>query len=145
MEDKKDMFELDGAISAGKQFDIEVKLPEDPRNAVFGIVKDAYGEPIADAVVKLVEVERKLGKKELKPVSHTFTDKNGEFVFGPLCPNKSYSIEIWATKVKHEKICHICKHKGECLKGKKIECDKYEEDDDKPQSDCPCPLLKSDF
>ena len=76
---------------------------------------------VEDAVVKLVEVS----KDERKPVSHTFTDKEGEFVFGPLCPGKKYSISIWKDSVKHFKICAKCHHEGKCLKGidlKKCDC-----------------------
>lgn len=139
--DKKESVDFNGVISNGKQFDIEVKIPEDDRDVIFGIVKDSCGDPIANAVVKLIEVEKKLGKYERKPVSHTFTNNEGEFVFGPLCPNRHYSIDLWVNKVKHVKICHISKHKGECLKGENLKCDKYD-DDEKYDYDCPCPLLK---
>ena len=102
---------------------MNLKLPEDDRNVVYGIIKDRKDKPVVDAVVKLVEVS----KDERKPVSHTFTDKEGEFVFGPLCPNKSYAIEIWVNQVKHVKICKICEHEGKCLKGVDLCCDKYDE------------------
>ena len=115
---------VDGAISSGKQYDIEITLPEDNRSVIYGVIKDAYDEPIKDAVVKLIEVEKDCGKVERKPVTHTFTDKEGEFVFGPLCANKFYEIQIWANKVKHSKICATCHHKGKCLKGVKLDCDK---------------------
>lgn len=133
--EKKVIVDVDGVIETGKQFDLELKLPEDERNVVYGIVKDHCGNPVNDAVIKLVEV----CKDERKPVSHTFTDKEGEFVFGPLCPNKSYSIEIWVNKVKHVKICKTCEHAGKCLTGVELNCDKsyydkenyeYEENDD---------------
>lgn len=133
--EKKVIVDVDGVIETGKQFDLELKLPEDERNVVYGIVKDHCGNPVNDAVIKLVEV----CKDERKPVSHTFTDKEGEFVFGPLCPNKSYSIEIWVNKVKHVKICKTCEHAGKCLTGVELNCDKsyydkdnyeYEENED---------------
>ena len=122
--DKCPLVEVDGSIATGKQFDIDITLPEDNRSVIFGTIKDAYDEPIRDAVVKLIEVNREYGKEERKPVSHTFTDKEGEFVFGPLCANKFYEVQIWANDVKHKKICKTCEHKGRCLKGVKIECDK---------------------
>lgn len=70
-------------------------------------------------------------------VSPNFTDKEGEFVFGPLCPNKSYAVEIWVNRVKHVKICKVCEHEGKCLKGVDLHCEprfldkdeKYEEYD----------------
>ena len=113
---------VDGFIEKGKQFDLEINLPEDNRNVIYGVIRDCYKEPIEDAVVKLIEVDYEYGKSIRKPVSHTFTDKDGEFVFGPLCPDKSYEIQVWVDKVKHVKICKTCKHQGRCLKGEKLEC-----------------------
>lgn len=118
--DKKVIVDVDGVMESGKQFDLDLKLPEDERNVVYGIIKDHHDEPVKDAVVKLVEV----CQDERKPVTHTFTDKEGEFVFGPLCPHKSYAIEIWVNKVKHVKICKVCEHEGKCLKGVDLCCEK---------------------
>lgn len=114
--------DVEGKIECGKQFDLDITLPEDNRNVIYGVIKDCYQEPVCDAVVKLVEVVCECGKEERKPVSHTFTDKNGEFVFGPLCPNRFYEIVIWVNEVKHVKVCTTCDHKGSCLKGEDMEC-----------------------
>ncbi len=114
--------DVDGVIASGKQFDLDIRLPEDNRNVIYGVIKDCYGDPVADAVVKLIEVVYDCGKEERRPVSHTFTDKDGDFVFGPLCSNKCYAIEIWVDNVKHCKICTECKHEGKCLKGVKLDC-----------------------
>ena len=124
--DKNDcpIVKVDGFIEKGKQFDVEINLPEDNRNVIFGVIKDCFKDPVEDAVVKLIEVSREYGKEERKPVSHTFTDKDGEFVFGPLCPDKEYEIQFWADRVKHVKICADCKHTGKCLKGVKLDCDR---------------------
>ena len=124
--DKYPVIDVEGVISSGKQYDIDITLPEDNRSVTYGIIKDAYDEPVRDAVVKLIEVDKDCGKEERKPVSHTFTDKEGEFVFGPLCANKFYEIQVWADNVKHKKICASCGHKGKCLKGVKLDCDKKE-------------------
>lgn len=126
--------DIDGVIANGKQFDLDITLPYDNRDVIYGVIKNCYKEPVADAVVKLIEIERKMGKDERKPVSHTFTDKNGEFVFGPLCPGKEYSIQIWVDDVKHVKICEKTFHEGRCLKGVKLDncnkdCDKKEHND----------------
>ena len=120
--DKKKEIEIDGVISNGKQFDLDITLPEDNRDVIYGIVKDCYKDPVPDAVVKLIEVVKEYGKEIRKPVSHTITDKEGEFVFGPLCPNKTYEVQIWANSVKHIKICEKCRHEGKCLKGFEIDC-----------------------
>ena len=117
--EKKVIVDVDGFIESGKQFDLDVRLPEDDRNVVYGILRDKHGDPIEDAVIKLIEV----CQNTRKPVSHTFTDKEGEFVFGPLCPNKSYAIQIWVNRVKHIKLCKICNKAGDCLKGVDLHCE----------------------
>ena len=136
MEEKKPfcpVLDVDGVISGGKQFDLDITLPEDNRDVIYGVVKNCFKEPVRDAVVKLIEVECKLGKDIRKPVSHTFTDENGEFVFGPLCANRLYEVEIWVNNVKHAKICTECHRKGECLKGVEIDC---KEEQCKPNKPC---------
>ena len=137
-------------MATGKQFDLDITLPEDNRSVIYGVVKDCCQEPIRDAVVKLVEVVCECGKEERRPVSHTFTDKEGEFVFGPLCPNRFYEIEIWVDRVKHCKICTKAERDGKCLKGVKLDCKK---EDHKPchKDECEChkeeckPCHKDDY
>jgi len=111
--DKKNIVDIDGFIESGKQFDLDIRVPEDNRDVVYGILRDQHGDPVEDAVIKLVEIHH----NKRKPVSHTFTDKEGEFVFGPLCPNREYAIQIWVNRVKHIKICKSCNKTGDCLKG----------------------------
>lgn len=116
--------DVDGVIASGKQFDLDITIPEDNRDVIYGIIRDCYKEPVKDAVVKLIEVDDKHGCNERKPVSHTFTDENGEFVFGPLCPDRKYEIQFWVDRVKHVKLCAKCNHEGKCLKGVKMDhCD----------------------
>lgn len=137
--------EVDGFIEKGKQFDVEINLPEDNRNVIYGVIKDCYKEPVEDAVVKLIEVCCEYGKEERRPVSHTFTDKDGEFVFGPLCPDKNYELQVWADNVKHVKICKEAKRHGKCLKGVKLEChNKPCKEDCKPEHDDECECKKCD-
>lgn len=128
--DMHSIVDVDGFIADGKQFDLDITLANDRRDVIFGVVKDRFKEPVKDAVVKLVEVEYKYGKKEIKPVSHTFTDKEGEFVFGPLCPDKKYAIQIWKDDVKHIKICVKTRKDEKCLKGVDIDCDHKDEHED---------------
>ena len=135
-------FDVNGLISNGKQFDLDITLPEDSRDVVFGTIKNVFKEPIKDAVVKLIEIDfGKDGRKKRIPVSHTFTDEYGEFVFGPLCPGKKYAIQIWKDNVKHVKVCAKCHHEGKCLKGEKNDkCDCFI-DDKKPchkEENCDC-------
>ena len=118
--------DVDGVINKGKQFDLDITLPEDHRNVIYGIVKDCFKDPVQDAVVKLVEVDFEKGEKVRKPVSHTFTNEYGEFVFGPLCPDRKYAIDVWVNKVRTIKVCAKADRKGKCLKGVKVDaCDKF--------------------
>ena len=118
------VLDVDGILATGKQFDLEITLPEDNRSVIYGVVKDCCQEPICNAVVKLVEVVCECGKEERRPVSHTFTDEDGEFVFGPLCANRFYEIEILVDQVKHCKVCSKVEREGKCLKGVKLDCKK---------------------
>ena len=138
------VLDVDGVITSGKQFDLQITLPEDNRNVIYGVVKDAYGDPVNNAVVKLIEVICEYGKEERRPVSHTFTDKEGEFVFGPLCANKVYAIQIWVDNVKHCKVCMDCKHEGKCLKGVKLDCKKDHKPDLNPDNK-PCLRSETDI
>ena len=108
-------------------------LTEDNRDVIYGVVKNCFKEPVKDAVVKLVEVVYEDGKEERRAIGHTFTDKEGEFVFGPLCPGKEYALQIWVNNTKKVKICAKCHHEGKCLKGEKNDkCDCFI-DDKKPR------------
>jgi hypothetical protein len=121
-ENMKNPINVVGILAGGTQFDLEVTIPEDKRDVIYGIIKDCYKEPVNDAVVKLIEVCYR-GKEEYRlPVSHTFTDDEGRFVFGPLCPDRSYEIQIWANNVKHKFICARVTKDTDCLKGKKEDC-----------------------
>ncbi len=132
--------EVDGNIACGKQFDLDITLPCDNRNVIYGVIRDCYKEPVCDAVVKLVEVVCECGKEERRPVSHTFTNECGEFVFGPLCPDKKYEINFWVDQVKHVSVCAKCSHEGKCLKGVKMDkCDCFVgKPDCKCDRECEC-------
>lgn len=76
--DKKPMCPIigvDGFIESGKQFDLDITLPEDNRNVIYGIIKDCYKEPVKNAVVKLIEIVKECGEIERRPVSHTIFDE----------------------------------------------------------------------
>lgn len=83
-------------------------------------------------------------------VTQYFTDEDGEFVFGPLCPDKKYEINFWVDNVKHVKVCARCGHEGKCLKGVKMdkcdcfvgnckpECKPEHKPECKPECKCDC-------
>lgn len=125
------VIDVDGVKSNGKQFDLDITLPEDNRTVIYGTIRDCDKEPIKDAVIKLIEIEfDKDGMKKRIPISHTFTDEYGEFVFGPLCPNKEYAIEIWVNDVRNFKFFTRIHHDKDCLKGRPAEiCECHKHDD----------------
>lgn len=137
------ILDIDGVISGGKQFDLDITLPEDNRDVIYGVIKNCFKEPVKDAVVKLVEIIYNCGKEERRPIGHTFTDCEGEFVFGPLCPGKQYALQIWVNDTKKMKICAKCHHEGHCLRGEKydkcdcfIESNKYTKHEESHESEC---------
>ena len=67
----------------------------------------------------------------LKSLSN-FTDRDGEFVFGPLCSDRNYEIQVWASRVRHCKVCKTCSRVGKCLKGVELNCNKPEPPCHKP-------------
>lgn len=75
--DKKCILDINGVIETGTQYDLDITLPEDNRDVVYGVVKDCYKEPIKDAVVKLIEI----CNDERKPVSHTLFDDTLRIIF----------------------------------------------------------------
>ena len=77
------VLKIDGVRATGKQFDLDITLPEDNRSVIYGVVKDCCHDPICNAVVKLVEVDHDCGKEERRPVSHTLFDEtlNTTFLF----------------------------------------------------------------
>ena len=111
---------------------------QDHRNVIYGVVRNCFKEPVCDAVVKLVEVVYDCGKEERRPVGHTFTDKEGEFVFGPLCPDKQYALQIWVNDTKKIKICTKCHHEGKCLKGVELKCPPCQEKPCERPCEPPC-------
>jgi hypothetical protein len=83
-----------------EQIETIVKVPEERRSVIHGIVKDWRNKIVKDAVVKLFEVSSTSNSYMLNPINHTFTDEHGQFLFGPLCPNKKYLIKVWFNDAK---------------------------------------------
>ncbi|MBF8984562.1 carboxypeptidase regulatory-like domain-containing protein [Lutibacter sp. B2] len=81
-----------------EQIEAIVQVPKEPRSVIDGVVKDWNGRVVKDAVVKLFEVINP--PCELKPLTHTFTDESGQFLFGPLSPKKRYVIKVWINDIK---------------------------------------------
>lgn len=73
-----------GKLKPNEEKDICVFLEEEKRAAIHGTVKFPYGKPVKGAVVKLFKKKDKCfeDKCELEPVTFTFTDECGQFLFG---------------------------------------------------------------
>lgn len=80
-----------------------IRLSSEVKSIIYAIVKNENNEPVENAVVMLFEAEK---KELLKPISHTFTDEAGCFLFGPLDTEKNYVLKIWANDVKCEEACN---------------------------------------
>lgn len=83
-----------------EQIEAFVKIPEETRSVIHGVVKDYCNKRVKDAVVKLFVRKRGHNKCDLKPIAHTFTDECGQFIFGPLMPNRQYVIKVWVNRIK---------------------------------------------
>ncbi|MDZ4907149.1 peptidase associated/transthyretin-like domain-containing protein, partial [Clostridium perfringens] len=75
-----------------EQIEAIVRLPEEKRSVIFGTVLDSNRMPVADAVVRLLQIVD--GCRYPYPLTHTFTDCHGQFLLGPLCPNTKYMLKI---------------------------------------------------
>lgn len=83
-----------------EQIDAIIKVPKEPRSVIHGVVLDEYNKPAKDAVVQLFKMKKHDDPKCLEPITHTFTDDCGQFLFGPLCPHVKYVIKVWINHVK---------------------------------------------
>lgn len=86
-----------------EQLDVVIKVPQEPRSVIHGVVKNYKNEVVKDAVVKLFREKRK-DPCDLEPITHTFTDEWGHFLFGPLEPNQKYVIKVWIEDIKNREI-----------------------------------------
>lgn len=96
-----------------EQLEAVIKLPEEKRSMIHGIVKDYKNRVVEDAIVKLFEVLSPHNDCAVKPISHTFTDDCGQFMFGPLIACKHYAIKVWINDIK---IRELIIHPDDCGK-----------------------------
>jgi len=90
-----------------EQIETVITIPEERRSIIHGVVKNHCNKVVKDAIVKLYECTNHHDDQSLKPITHTFTDDCGQFVFGPLWACKDYVIKVWLNDVKiRELIIH---------------------------------------
>ncbi len=95
-----------------EQIDAVIRINKERRSVIYGTILDECGDPVADAVVKLLQV----CNKGLVPLTHTFTDQFGQFLLGPLCPNQKYMLKIYKDNItiRYEPINASC-YEGKCI------------------------------
>lgn len=95
-----------------EQIDAVIKINKEKRSVIYGTILDECGNPVADAVVKLLQV----CNKGIVPLTHTFTDQYGQFLLGPLCPNQKYMLKIYKDNItlRYESVNASC-YEGKCI------------------------------
>lgn len=97
-----------------QQIEALIKLPEENRAVIHGTVLDANGNPVADAVVKLLQIVDCC--KLPVPLTHTFTDQYGQFLLGPLCPDKKYILKVYKDNIKMKYVpLDVDCYEGKCI------------------------------
>ena len=113
-----------------EQIDAVVRLPKENRSCIFGTVLDECGLPVVDAVVELLQVKNKCDYPI--PLTYTFTDDNGQFLLGPLCPNTTYMLKIYKDNAQIIRKClKVNCFKGSCLNAATV-------DNDSESNGCGC-------
>lgn len=110
----------------GKNEMVEAKitLPEEPRSVLLGQVRDYRGHIVADAVVQLFEK----CAHSLRPLSYTFTDEYGHFLFGPLCFDRSYVVKVWYDDVKIRPLTIFLDQYGEACRQSEEDADNTDDE-----------------
>lgn len=98
-----------------EQIEAIIKVPKEPRSMIHGVVKDHCNKVIKDAIVKLFKMGNPTNPKAMEPITHTFTDEHGQFMFGPLAPHEKYVIKVWINHVNiREIVINADDHDDEC-------------------------------
>lgn len=97
-----------------QQINAIARIEREDRSAILGTVLDECGRPVMDAVVILLKITPNCPVPE--PITHTFTDRFGQFCFGPLCPDTTYMLKIFKDDVNVENLSLVCNCQvGSCL------------------------------
>ncbi|MEG1254215.1 carboxypeptidase-like regulatory domain-containing protein [Clostridium sp.] len=111
--------------------DAIVETDGDKRAVIYGRVIDKNNKPVSDAVVKLILLQDPSDPLSILPITHSFTDEYGQFLFGPLPPNETYLIKIWhddifikSVTVKAKATNHSCITVRESVSSEKLKLTK---------------------
>lgn len=101
-------------IKPNEEKDICIILEKESRAAIHGVVKFPSGKPVKNAVVKLFKKKRSkdcCDTCDLIPITFTFTDECGQFLFG-VDSEIDYIIKVFY--YKPEVPCTPCDDKTPC-------------------------------
>jgi len=86
--------ELSGSsiIKPGEERDLIIDLEQENKSAIHGVVRFPDGRPVKNALVKLFL--KKNNDCEMVPITFTFTDECGQFLFG-VNSGKDYVIKVF--------------------------------------------------
>lgn len=97
-----------------QQIEAVIKLQKEKRAVIHGTIVDSNGNPVADAVVKLLQIVE--GCKLPCPLTHTFTDQYGQFLLGPLCPNRQYMLKVYKDNIQVKYVpLNVSCYDGKCI------------------------------
>lgn len=83
-------------IHPSEEKDLVIELERETRSAIHGVVMTPNGRPACGAIVKLF-IKDCHSECDLRPVTFTFTDECGQFLFG-VDPFKDYVIKVFFYK-----------------------------------------------
>lgn len=69
-------------LCPNEEKDLNIVLQPENRAAIHGVVKFPNGKPVKNAVVKLFKKKHGCNPCDLIPVTFSFTDECGQFLFG---------------------------------------------------------------
>jgi len=104
---KLEKVDLSGAhaIKPGEEKELIVVLEQENRSAIHGVVKFPNGAPVKNALVKLF---LKKNNCDMVPITFTFTDECGQFLFG-VESGKDYVIKVFFYSPETPNPPHHCK------------------------------------
>lgn len=98
------LIKFESSLRCSRHIEARIESNVDDRAVIYGVVIDKKDNPVKDAVIKLILLEDPNDYRSIIPLTHTFTDEYGQFLFGPLPPNKTYLIKIWHEDIYVRKI-----------------------------------------
>lgn len=104
----------DLTLDPNEEKDLTLILKPEERAAIHGVVKFPKGDPVKNAVVKLFK-KRGCDPCDLIPVTFSFTDECGQFLFG-VKSGIEYVVKVFFYKPEGKKPKdHGCEIEDDCL------------------------------